>query len=57
MANTKKLQRAAIRFRRTEPELYHNVVIGLYSISSFIKKTGSIEVIYKNNECHDANRT
>lgn len=44
MANKKKLQRAAIKFRKENIELHHIYSLLLSSMSNYIKKTGAAEV-------------
>ena len=44
MANQKKLQKAAIRFRKENPELHHMYSGLLSMMANFIIKSGAAEV-------------
>ena len=45
MASTKKLQRAAAKFRKREPELHALLSQALSVMAHFIQKTGTAEAV------------
>lgn len=47
MANSKKLRKAAAKFRRTEPALHALCSRAIGSMAYFIKKSGASEVVVK----------
>ena len=55
MANQKKLQQAAIEFRKQNPALYAKYSILLSSVARFITKSGAAEVTVgiKNGEYYE----
>lgn len=44
MANTKKLRKAAAKFRKTEPALHKLYSVALDYMGQFIRQTGATEV-------------
>lgn len=44
MANSKKLRKAAIKFRKAEPVLHETISNALTYMAHFINKTGASEV-------------
>lgn len=44
MANQKKLQKAAIKFRKEYPELHFKYTLWLSRMANFIRKSGAAEV-------------
>ena len=55
MANQKKLQQAAIKFRRENPSLHATYCVLLSAMARCIAKTGAPEVTvgYKNGEFYE----
>lgn len=55
MANQKKLQQAAIKFRRENPSLHAICCVLLSAMARYITKTGAPEVAvgYKNGEYYE----
>ena len=55
MANQKKLQQAAIKFRKQNPALYAKYSVLLSSMARFITKSGAAEVTIgiKNGEYYE----
>ena len=55
MANQKKLQQAAIKFRKQNPALYAKYSVLLSSMARFITKSGAVEVTIgiKNGEYYE----
>ena len=55
MANQKKLQQAAIKFRRENPSLHATCCVLLSAMARLITKSGAAEVTvgYKNGEYYE----